>query len=94
MNAIKHMNAFLEKAIKDERLLPSHISLYAAVISRWSKSNYNSRFKIFRKDLMRLSHINSIATYHKCIKQLDDYGYLKYQSSYNYYQGCLIQICP
>ncbi|TSD66374.1 hypothetical protein FFF34_002940 [Inquilinus sp. KBS0705] len=48
--------------------------------------------KVIRKDLMRLAHINSIATYHKCIKELVNYGYIAYTPSFNYYQGCLISL--
>lgn len=92
MKAIKQFNRFLKKANDDSRLLPSHISLYFAILSSWSESKFAQTFRIFRKDLMRLSHISSFATYHKCMKQLDEYGYLKYESSYNYYQGCLIEL--
>lgn len=92
MTTSKQLKVFLDKVTQDERLLPSHISLYVAVLSTWSKNKFKEVFRIFRKDLMRLAHINSIATYHKCIRELDDYGYLKYSSSYNYYQGCLIRL--
>lgn len=93
MSALKQLNRFLHEATKDERLLPSHISLYVAMVSLWRKSNFDKAFRIARRDLMQLSHISSIATYHKCIRQLDEYGYIKYQSSYNYYKGCQVQLC-
>ena len=32
---------------------------------------------------MKLAHIGSIATYHKCIKQLKEFGYLEYFPSYD-----------
>lgn len=92
MTTSNQLKVFLDKATLDDRLLPSHISLYVAVLSTWSKNRFKEVFKIFRKDLMKLAHINSIATYHKCIRELDDYGYLKYSSSYNYYQGCAIRL--
>lgn len=93
MRADKQLNHFLNKAKKDVRLLPSHISIYVAVVSLWSNSNIKNVFRIIRKDIMVLSHINSIATYHKCIRQLEDFGYIKYRSSYNSYEGCTIELC-
>jgi hypothetical protein len=41
---------------------------------------------------MHFSHISSIATYHKCIKELTAFGYIDYKSSYNYYEGCQVII--
>jgi hypothetical protein len=32
---------------------------------------------------MAFSKVASIATYHKCIKELDEYGYIRYQPSYH-----------
>ncbi|WP_262497429.1 hypothetical protein [Mucilaginibacter auburnensis] len=41
---------------------------------------------------MTLAHIHSIATYHKCIKDLIAMGVIYYIPSYNYYQGSLIYL--
>jgi hypothetical protein len=41
---------------------------------------------------MSLAHINSIATYHKCIKDLSSFGYIGYMPSYNYHQGSLVYL--
>ena len=90
MRSTDHLQRFYRKANGDRRLLPSHISLYFGLIWIWSLNGFPTRFKIYRKDLMHFSHINSIVTYHKCIKELTDYGYIVYTSSYNYHQGCEI----
>jgi hypothetical protein len=39
---------------------------------------------------MALSHIRSIATYHKCLGQLEVYGYIHYQPSYHPVKGSLV----
>ncbi|WP_454803175.1 hypothetical protein [Mucilaginibacter phyllosphaerae] len=36
-----------------------------------------------RRELMAFSKIASIATYHKCIRELDAFGYIRYQPSYH-----------
>lgn len=41
---------------------------------------------------MRVSKIASFATYHKCIKDLDAKGYIKYEPSYNPFKGSLVHI--
>ncbi|HEY0055730.1 MAG TPA: hypothetical protein VGB63_10265 [Pedobacter sp.] len=48
-------------------------------------TNGNSKSPIFisRKKVMELSHINSFVTYHKCIKDLQQYGYIEYAPSYH-----------
>ncbi len=32
---------------------------------------------------MEVAKISGLATYHKCIKDLHDYGYIQYEPSYN-----------
>jgi hypothetical protein len=92
MAGLKQLISFYTLAKDDGRLLPTHISLYLAIFWCYCKSGFQSPFVIFRKDLMRLAHINSIATYHKCLSQLCSYEYISYQPSYNYYKGSLVYL--
>jgi len=41
---------------------------------------------------MNNSKIGSLATYHKCIKELDAFGYIVYKPTYNSYIGTSIHI--
>jgi hypothetical protein len=41
---------------------------------------------------MKVSKICSKATYHKCIRELNDYGYLSYHPSYNPFKGSLVYL--
>ena len=41
---------------------------------------------------MKVSKISSKATYHKCIKELNDWQYLKYKPSYNPFKGSLVYL--
>ena len=41
---------------------------------------------------MELAHAQSFATYHKCIKQLEIFGYIRYNTSYSYYERSSIFI--
>jgi hypothetical protein len=68
---------------KDDRLLPTHLSLFTGLFVCWQRNSFTSPFSVTRKTLIAFSKIASIATYHKCIKELDEYGYIRYQPSYH-----------
>jgi len=75
---------------KDTRLLATHISLCTALFACWQKNDFISPFPVSRKQLMAFSRIASVATYHKCIKELDEYGYIRYQPSFHPKAGSLV----
>lgn len=83
---------FMLKAAKNSEVLPTHISLYLALFWSWKQNKFCEPFAVYRKDLMVLAHINSIATYHKCLKDLSSMGIIGYVPSYNYYQGSLVYL--
>jgi hypothetical protein len=90
MEKHKHIINFYRKAANDERLLPTHLTLYLAIYYFCSRNGLENPVTIYRKDLMPLARINSIATYHKCMKDLDNFGYILYKPTYNYYKGSKI----
>lgn len=74
----------------DPRLLATHVSLFTALFVCWQRNGFASPFAVTRKTLMAFSKIASIATYHKCIRELDQYGYIHYQPSYHPTNGSLV----
>jgi hypothetical protein len=68
---------------KDNRLLPTHLSLFTGLFVCWQRNGFDCPFSVTRKTLMAFSKVASIATYHKCIKELDEYGYIRYEPSYH-----------
>lgn len=74
----------------DSRTLATHISLLTALFVCWQQSGFENPFAITRKKLMAFSRIASIATYHKCIRELDEFGYIRYQPSYHPLKGSLV----
>lgn len=75
--------AFFCVAEGDARLNPMHISLYFVFFQLWLKNNSQNPISITRKTVMKSSKIKSFATYHKCILELHNYGYLAYLPSYH-----------
>lgn len=80
----------IEQIGKDPLLHGSHISLYIALFVCYRQSGYQNPFPITRKTVMGFSKVASIATYHKCMRQLNDYGYIRYKPSYDPVKGSLV----
>ncbi|MFA7636130.1 MAG: hypothetical protein WCX81_00015 [Monoglobales bacterium] len=90
MNYIRHLSNFFNRVASDTRLNPTHISLYMAIFQYWNANHFRNPISVSRQDLMRLSKIAAKATYHKCIKDLHNLGYLDYQPSFNPVTGSSI----
>jgi len=92
MNYIRHLAGFFDRVAKDDRLGPLHVSMYVSLFQFWNASRFKNPISISRSELMRVSKICSKATYHKCIKELNEYGYLRYQPSFNPIRGSLVYL--
>ena len=78
--------------ITDKRLSVSQFSIYMALILLWHRNEFENPFPVSRKSIMELAHVHSIVTYHKCIGQLEEYGYIQYSPSYSYYKRSTIYL--
>lgn len=92
MNYIKQLTAVFEKFTKDDRLNPTHISLYLALFQYWNLSRFSNTISISRNEIMQLSKIGSKVTYHKCIKELHYWSYLEYCPSHNPFKGSTVMM--
>jgi hypothetical protein len=90
MNYIKHLTGFFDRIIQDRSLNPTHISLYIALFQFWNVNRFQNPISITRDEVMRISKICSKATYHKCMRELNDKGYLKYEPSFNPFKGSMV----
>jgi len=92
MNYIKLLNAAFEKFYFDDRLNPTHISLYMALFQEWNTSRFAPEFTVSRKELMTCSKLGSKSTYHRAITDLDHWDYLSYFPSKSPYKGSKIRM--
>jgi hypothetical protein len=76
----------------DSRITPFHISLYMALFRRWNLNFFKNPVSVSRDELMKLSKIGSVNTYIKCLKELDQFGFIRYQPSYNPHRGSLVYL--
>jgi|TARA_R110002167_G_scaffold105083_1_gene270474 hypothetical protein len=92
MNYIKHLNSVFELFTRDSRLNPTHISLYMALFQFWNINRFPEVFYINREEVMVMAKIGSKATYHRCLRRLHDWKYIRYLPSHNPYKGSQIQM--
>lgn len=92
INYIKHLNGVFVQFSKDNRLNPTHISLYIALFQLWNNSFFKTEFYINREEVMDYSKIGSKSTYHRCIKELSHWKYLLYTPSHNPFKGSRIKM--
>ncbi|KXO01115.1 hypothetical protein LS48_01165 [Aequorivita aquimaris] len=92
VNYIAHLNAFFMTIAKDSRLNPTHISLYMALFNIWNINRFPEDFIIIRDEIMKLSKIGSKSTYHRCLKQLDAWKYIRYIPSHNSFKGSRVSL--
>ena len=92
MNLIPELLGFFAAIREDPRINPVHISLFMAIMQHWNDNSCKSPICVFSRDLMQLAKISGVATYHRSIRELHEYGYIKYERSYNHFSGSLIYI--
>ena len=92
MNYILQLSGFFQRVATDDRLNPTHVSLYMAIFQFWNAEHFQNPVSISRQELMRISKISAKATYHKCIKDLHNFGYIKYIPSFNPFKGSLVYL--
>jgi hypothetical protein len=90
LNYIKHLTGFFDRIIPDRTLNPTHVSLYIALFQFWNVNRFKNPISITRDEVMRICKISSKATYHKCMRDLNDNNYIKYEPSYNPYKGSMV----
>ena len=82
MDSLAILNNFLEKASKDARISIAHIGLYSVLFNCWQQQGCEGPVRAYAAQIMRLSKVSSSATFHRLIRQLNEYGYMSYQPSF------------
>ncbi len=92
MNGIQQLSGFAQAAAEDNRLLPTHISLYIALFLQWDENGCKNPVVVNRNKIMHVSKILGRSTYQRCIKQLVSYGYINYKPSFNRFESSQVYI--
>jgi hypothetical protein len=63
-----------------------------ALFQFWNINRFPEVFYINREEVMVMAKIGSKATYHRCLRRLHDWQYIRYLPSHNPYKGSQIQM--
>ena len=87
MEQLPYLSGFFLAIENDPRISITHIGIYAALLQYWSQNQYANPLQAFSYEIMKIAKISAKRTYHKTIRELSEYGYLKYQPSFKRNQG-------
>ena len=82
MDQLKSLSDFFNTIAGDPRISITHIGIYAALLQYWRQHNFENPVHVFSYEIMSIAKISASTTYHKRIKDLSNYGYIKYEPSY------------
>src|SRR5687768_15560143 len=89
---MKQITDLINQVNLDERLKPLHLSMCMALCNCWIKNRFKASYNVSRRQLMKSSRIHSTATYHRIIKDLQNFGYVQYEPSYHPVRGSRISL--
>lgn len=75
------LTGFFERIRNDHRISTTHIGIFAAVLHYSVKSGGCNPVRAYSRDIMEIAKISALKTYCRCIKDLDSYGYIRYNPS-------------
>jgi hypothetical protein len=87
MDKLKPLSDFFTAIDKDPRISITHIGLYAALLQYWSEHHFENPVYVFSYDVMSIAKISASTTFHKTIRELNEYGYIKYEPSFKRNKG-------
>jgi hypothetical protein len=90
MEQLKPLSDFFTAIEQDGRISITHIGIYAALLEYRAQMDYSNPIVAFSYDIMKIAKISSAMTYHKCVKDLNAYGYIRYEPSFNKNKGSKI----
>lgn len=88
---VPQLTRFFFHIEKDQRINNNHICLYMALFQQWNLNNFSNPVSITRKDILKTAKITR-TTYHRCMKELNDFGYIRYVPSYHPILGSLVYV--
>ncbi|MFB3389617.1 hypothetical protein Q7C23_19355 [Flavobacterium sp. LAR06] len=76
----KSLLEFLRASEKDQRISATHLAIFSALLQYSASRGAVNPISAFSYQIVPIAKI-SLTTYHKTIRELSSYGYLKYEPS-------------
>lgn len=83
MDTNRLLMLFLDRAKEDARIGPMHLGLFAAILYLRSSQGAGAFIEMRARELMPVAKIGGSRSYHRWIRQLHEYGYLRYEPSFD-----------
>jgi hypothetical protein len=80
---VRELTDFYNAIREDNRITTTHISLYMALFELWNGNDFHNPIQVTGRKIMEAAKISGLATFHKCIRDLDAFSYILYMPSRN-----------
>lgn len=90
METMKPLSDFFIAIAKDGRISITHIGIYAALLQYRTENGFPNPIQAFSHQIMSIAKISAPITYHKCVRELSEYGYINYLPSFKRNQASKI----
>lgn len=90
MEVLKPLSDFFKAIQDDYRISITHIGIYVALLQFRAGKGFINPIRAYRYEIMDIAKISSPKTYYKCMRELSEYGYIKYESTRKRNQGSTI----
>jgi hypothetical protein len=78
MKTLQPLSDFFKAIEKDYRISVTHIGIYAALLQFRTDKGFVNPIEAYRHEIMKIAKITGPVTYHKCMRELNEYGYINY----------------
>lgn len=92
MDVSGYLSVFFEAIEGDGRISVTHIGVFVALLQYYDQSGKPNPIHVFSHEIMKIAKLSSAITYHKCVRELSDYGYIRYEPSFNRKKGSRIYL--
>jgi hypothetical protein len=89
MEPLKPLSNFFIAIASDGRISITHIGVYAALLQYQTENDFANPIKVFSHQITEIAKISRI-TYSRCVRELSEYGYIKYIPSFKCNQASKI----
>lgn len=83
MDNLKLLSTFFLAIENDFRIGTTHIAIYAALLQFRLDNGFINPLHAYSIEIQNIAKIASPKTYHKCMRELDTYGYIIYLPTKN-----------
>lgn len=81
MDTVKPLIAFFDKISTDQRISSTHIGVFAALFHYRLQRGFANPIQAYSHEIMSIAKISAIRTYCRCLRDMSDFGYIRYLPS-------------